>query len=184
MSQDFDLCDACYTAGYEVDVPPHAPDHELVRLPIAPPPDVASGGPAHVPIPALAPVAADASSSGGRAAEGDAAPSTVADSEGEDDVMLAMAVAMSLGSEAPNKAGGAADVAADAAAKAEPPKAGAQPPTVKMSTIVFELMVGGLSQARAIPPQACAPACPRHSPNAPPDPPSRVRGHRSRVSTV
>ena len=30
--QDFDLCDACYHTGEDVDAPPHAPDHELVRM--------------------------------------------------------------------------------------------------------------------------------------------------------
>ena len=83
---DFDLCEACYQAGGdEADVPPHAPDHELVRLPIAPIPPAAGASDASGAVPA------------GASADADLAPSTVADSEGEDDMMLAMAVAILQG---------------------------------------------------------------------------------------
>jgi E3 ubiquitin-protein ligase UBR4 len=37
VCQDFDICDSCYQSGVELDVPPHTPDHELVRIEITMP---------------------------------------------------------------------------------------------------------------------------------------------------
>eukprot|EP00966_Prymnesium_polylepis_P330280 7385941-Prymnesium_polylepis.1 len=47
ICRDFDLCEACYDAGEDALVPPHAADHPLQRLaiPVAPPPDAAAPPP-------------------------------------------------------------------------------------------------------------------------------------------
>jgi hypothetical protein len=37
VCQDFDICDSCYQSVVELDVPPHTPDHELVRIEITMP---------------------------------------------------------------------------------------------------------------------------------------------------
>ena len=129
--RDFDICDACYRAGEEVGVPPHSPEHELIRLPIA----AASNASAS----AAARPRADSAF-----ADGDLAD---AGSEVEEDAMLAMAVAMSLGSDGlPGGQGGDGSQKLNVGPPGGKPASTPPPSAARMTVIFFDLMVDSLSQ--------------------------------------
>ena len=147
VCQDFDLCNACYAGGDDVDAPPHTPDHELLCLPIVPPDSAASLASA------LAGQSSDAlaaAPSGDDVGKGPSSDMRLSD--GEEDVMLAMAVAMSLGAEAAQPPAAASEGATGAEAQAmvvggegsAQSASTARPALRSLAVVLFDVMVASL----------------------------------------